>query len=179
MWGPTAGCPPPPPPPVLRSGALRRVGPHAVLGLALVLGAITVGSALAVTHHLRDEARDTSRLLGRVFAGLNDPRPDGATAALLDLAAQVRSLGIAIAVTTAEGRAAHLGADAERLERVAKRFERIGRPARREPVGLGAVAERVVTYFRPRLPTLANPVTLGLTAAGPGPMALGDPVLVE
>src|SRR5947199_179159 len=31
----------------------------------------------------------------------------------------------------------------------------------------------------PRLPTLANPVTLGLTAAGPGPMALGDPVLVE
>ncbi len=300
MWGPTAWCPPPPPPPVPRSGALRRVGPHAVLGLALVLGAITVGSALAVTHHLRDEARDTSRLLGRVFAGLNDPRPDGATAALLDLAAQVRSLGIAIAVTdtagriaamanaplprdadaaalrawiaeldavhapivqpgvgtihygplpvarrftvlallqgvlflclallsvwayrsqvgaardrlwvamaresahqlgtplmgltgwiayvrenpgtTAEELAAHLGADAERLERVAKRFERIGRPARREPVGLGAVAERVVTYFRPRLPTLANPVTLGLTAAGPGPMALGDPVLVE
>jgi len=31
----------------------------------------------------------------------------------------------------------HLEADAERLQRVAKRFERIGRPARREPVGLG------------------------------------------
>ena len=106
MWGPTAWCPPPPPPPVPRSGALRRVGPHAVLGLALVLGAITVGSALAVTHHLRDEARDTSRLLGRVFAGLNDPRPDAATAALLDLAAQVRSLGIAIAVTDTAGRIA-------------------------------------------------------------------------
>src|SRR5207249_1335252 len=73
----------------------------------------------------------------------------------------------------------HLEADAERLERVAKRFERIGRPARREPVGLGVLAERVVSYFRPRMPTLASPVTLALVATGPGPTALGDPVLVE
>jgi signal transduction histidine kinase len=73
----------------------------------------------------------------------------------------------------------HLEADAERLERVAKRFERIGRPARREPVALGAVAERVVGYFRPRLPTLANPVRLELTAGGAGPMVFGDPVLIE
>jgi len=75
--------------------------------------------------------------------------------------------------------AEHLQADAERLERVAKRFERIGRPARREAVGLGALAERVVSYFRPRLPTLASPVTLALRATGPGPTALGDPVLLE
>src|SRR5207249_11830522 len=45
----------------------------------------------------------------------------------------------------------HLEADAERLQRVARRFERIGRPSRRDPVGLGTVAERVVAYFRPRL----------------------------
>ena len=81
--------------------------------------------------------------------------------------------------TTAAELASHLQADAERLERVAKRFERIGRPARREPIGLGAVAERVVSYFRPRLPTLASPVTLSLAATGPGPTALGDSVLVE
>lgn len=73
----------------------------------------------------------------------------------------------------------HLAADAERLERVAKRFERIGRPARRESVGLGAAAERVVGYFRPRLPTLASPVRLELQAIGPGPVIQGDPVLVE
>jgi signal transduction histidine kinase len=73
----------------------------------------------------------------------------------------------------------HLEADTERLQRVARRFERTGRPARREPVGLGAVAERVVEYFRPRLPTLANPVGLTLRASGPGPTALGDPVLLE
>jgi len=36
-----------------------------------------------------------------------------------------------------------------------------------------------VSYFRPRLPTLASPVALALRATGPGPTALGDPVLVE
>ena len=282
------------------NGALRRAGPRAVVALALLLGGLSVGYAWVVARHLRDDARDTSRLLGRVFAGLNDPRPDAATNALLELAAQVRSLGVPIAVTDTAGHvtatanapaaaeadsvalrrwiaaldrvnapivqpgvgtihygplpaarrftalavlegavflglallavwayrsqvaaardrlwvamaresahqlgtplmsltgwiaylrenpgtplsdlADHLEADAERLERVAKRFERIGRPARREPVGLGAVAERVVSYFRPRLPTLTSPVTLALDAAGPGPTALGDPVLIE
>src|SRR5205823_9822316 len=283
-----------------RNAALRRAGPPVVAGLALLLGGITVWYAWVVARHLRDDARQTSTLLGRVFAGLNDPRPDAATNALLDLAVQVRSLGVPIAVTDTAGHvtatanapaaaeadsaalrrwiaaldgvsapivqpgagtihygplpaarrfmvlavlegavfvglallavwayrsqvaaardrlwvamaresahqlgtplmsltgwiayvrenpgtplselADHLQADAERLERVAKRFERIGRPARREPVGLGAVAERVVSYFRPRLPTLASPVTLALAAAGPGPTALGDPVLIE
>ena len=283
-----------------RNAALRRAGPPAVVGLALLLGAITVGYAWVVARHLRDDARQTSMLLGRVFAGLNDPGPDAATDALLDLARQVRSLSIAIVVTDTAGHitaldnapptvgtdtarlrawiaeldvenaplvqpgvgtihygagpaarrfagiaalegavllclavlaawayrsqvaaardrlwvamaresahqlgtplmsltgwiaylrenpgttgaelADHLQADAERLERVAKRFERIGRPARREPVGLGALAERVVSYFRPRLPTLASPVTLTLRATGAGPTALGDPVLLE
>jgi signal transduction histidine kinase len=73
----------------------------------------------------------------------------------------------------------HLEADAERLQRVAKRFERIGRPSRREPVGLGTVAERVVAYFRPRLPTLAHSVTITLSSPGAGPTATGDPVLIE
>ena len=37
----------------------------------------------------------------------------------------------------------------------------------------------MVSYFRPRLPTLASPVKLSLAATGPGPAARGDPVLVE
>lgn len=271
-----------------------------LLGLALVFGGLSAGYAWVVSRHLRQDARDTSRLLGRVFAGLNDPRPDAPAEALLELAQQVRALGIPIAVTDPAGNVTavdnapfppgtdtarvrawiarldalnpplvqpgvgeihygvppsaprfqglavlqgvvflclagvavwavrwrvtaardrlwvgmaresahqlgtplmslmgwidylrehpatpgaellpHLAADAERLERVAKRFERIGRPARREAVALGAVAERVVGYFRPRLPTLANAVRLELVASGAGPTALGDPVLVE
>jgi len=46
-------------------------------------------------------------------------------------------------------------------------------------VGLGAAAERVVAYFLPRLPTLANTVTIVLVSPGVGPTATGDPVLIE
>jgi signal transduction histidine kinase len=279
---------------------LRRAGPPALIAAALLFGVLSVGYAWVVGRHLRNDARETSRLLGHVFAGLNDPREGAAADALLALADEVRHLGIPIAVTDTSGRitaldnapfaanaseaeqrrwigeldrihepliqpgvgtihygalpaaraftglavlqgimflclvllavwamrervsaardrlwvamaresahqlgtplmsltgwidylrenpgtpgselVAHLEADAERLERVAKRFERIGRPARREPVGLGTVAERVVAYFRPRLPTLANSVTLTLTSRGAGPTATGDPVLIE
>jgi hypothetical protein len=77
------------------------------------------------------------------------------------------------------GLAEHLAADAERLDRVAQRFERIGNEAKREAVGLGAVADRVAGYFRPRLPRHANPITLTVQAAGSGPVVLGDPVLLE
>ena len=279
---------------------LRRAGPAALVGLALLFGALSVGYAWIVARHLRNDARETTRLFGRVFSGLNDPHEGAAAEALLNLAEEVRRLGIPIAVTDPSGRISaldnapfgpnaseveqrawiaqldrineplvqpgvgtihygavpsarrftglaalqgvvfvclallavwavrvrvgaardrlwvamaresahqlgtplmsltgwidylrenpgtpggdlvkHLQADAERLERVAKRFERIGRPARREPVGLGAAAERVVGYFLPRLPTLANTVSLALISPGTGPTATGDPVLIE
>ena len=282
------------------SGAVRRAGPIALVGLALTFGALSLGYAWIIARHLEEDARGTGRRLGLVFAGLNDPNPDAAVEVLLILAAEVRALGVPIAVTAPDGRVTasanaplgpdpdsaavsawiarldrvnppleqpgigtihygsvpvarqfaelaliqgavllclaavtvwafrwrvvaardrlwvamaresahqlgtplmsltgwigylrenpataagellpHLEADAERLERVAKRFERIGRPARREQVALGAVAERVVGYFRPRLPTLANAVRLDLVAGGAGPMVLGDPVLIE
>ena len=281
-------------------GALRRAGPPALIATTLLFGVLSLGYAWIVASHLRTDARETSHLLGRVFAGLNDPREGAAADALLALADEVRRLGIPIAVTDTSGRitaldnapfganasdtaqrqwiaeldrineplvqpgvgvihygalpaaraftglavlqavmflclmllavwamrelltaacdrlrvameresapplrtpltrptgwivslrenpgtpgselAAHLEADAERLERVAKRFERIGRPARRETVWLGTVAERVVAYFQPRLPTLANSVTMTLASRGAGPTATGDPVLIE
>jgi signal transduction histidine kinase len=75
--------------------------------------------------------------------------------------------------------AEHLSADAERLDRVAQRFERIGNPAKREPIGLGALADRVAGYFRPRLPRHANMIDLRVEAPGAGPTVLGDPVLLE
>ena len=284
----------------LPRGALRRAGPPALIAAALLFGVLSVGYAWIVARHLKSDARETSRMLGRVFAGLNDPRDGAAADALLELADEVRQLGIPIAVTDTAGRitaldnapfgaeatdatrrewiaeldrihppliqpgvgtihygalpaaraftglavlqgamflclvllavwamrervtaardrlwvamaresahqlgtplmsltgwidylrenpgtpaselVTHLEADAERLQRVAKRFERIGRPARREPVGLGTIAERVVAYFRPRLPTLAHSVTITLTSPGAGPTATGDPVLIE
>ena len=46
-------------------------------------------------------------------------------------------------------------------------------------VGLGALADRVAGYFRPRLPRRANPIELRLEAPGMGPMVVGDAVLLE
>ena len=62
---------------------------------------------------------------------------------------------------------------------MARRFERIGSPTGRKAIGLGALAGRVAEYFRPRLPRHANPIQLTVEAAGPGPMVLGDEVLLE
>ena len=75
--------------------------------------------------------------------------------------------------------AGYLTADLERLRRVAKRFERIGRPARHDRVGLGVLAERVAAYFEPRLPKHANRIHLAVQAPESGPTINADPVLIE
>jgi signal transduction histidine kinase len=75
--------------------------------------------------------------------------------------------------------AEHLDADAERLQRVAQRFERIGNPARRDPVALGALAEKVANYYRTRLPRHANAITVTVDAPRSGPVVAGDAVLLE
>ncbi|HKR56981.1 MAG TPA: hypothetical protein VJS20_11835, partial [Gemmatimonadales bacterium] len=66
----------------------RRAGPAALIGAALLFGALSVADAWVVASHFQDDARNTSRLFGRVFVGLSDPQPDAATGALLDLAAE-------------------------------------------------------------------------------------------
>ena len=81
--------------------------------------------------------------------------------------------------TPPEGLADYLSADAERLDRVAKRFERIGNPAHRDVIALGALADHVAGYFRPRLPQHANTIELRVEAAGSGPNVEGDPILLE
>ena len=72
----------------------------------------------------------------------------------------------------------HMEADLERLKRVAHRFERIGRPPHQELVNLGDLVDRVATYFRARVPTLAQRVTV--SASHQGDLVVhGDPVLLE
>jgi len=73
----------------------------------------------------------------------------------------------------------HMRADIERLDRVANRFERIGRERRREQVDLHALVDRIAAYFRARVPTLAHQVAIDVAATA-GPVAVtGDPVLLE
>lgn len=73
----------------------------------------------------------------------------------------------------------HMRGDIERLERIAHRFERIGRPPRRDPVDVHAAVERVVDYFRARVPTLATPVRFVVPEHDDGLTVPGDRVLLE
>ncbi len=73
----------------------------------------------------------------------------------------------------------HMDADLERLKRVANRFERIGRPPKMEKVDIGELVERVATYFRARVPTLAQRVTVASTGSDEPLVVSGYPVLLE
>jgi signal transduction histidine kinase len=73
----------------------------------------------------------------------------------------------------------HMESDIERLERVAHRFERIGRPPKRDPIDIGAIATHVVSYFQARVPTLANAIALTTIVPEQPITLLGDRVLLE
>jgi signal transduction histidine kinase len=73
----------------------------------------------------------------------------------------------------------HMRADLERLDRVAHRFERIGREPRRDAVDAQELAERIASYFRARVPKLSHAVTIDVSS-DEGPVRVrGDAVLLE
>lgn len=74
---------------------------------------------------------------------------------------------------------AHMRADLERLDRVAHRFERIGRERRREQVDLHALVDRITAYFGARVPTLAHRVAIDVAAHAEPVSVVGDAVLLE
>ena len=73
----------------------------------------------------------------------------------------------------------HMRADLERLDRVAHRFERIGRERRRDQVDLHALVDRITGYFRARAPTLAHQVAIDVAAHAEPVSVSGDVVLLE
>jgi len=73
----------------------------------------------------------------------------------------------------------HMRGDLERLDRVAHRFERIGREPKYEPLDVAEIVERVARYFQARVPTLANTIVIECTAAPDLHAVQGDPVLLE
>ncbi len=280
-------------------GDLRRAGPEIVLALVVVFAGVSLWQWWAIASHLRSQARDTSRIYGRITAAIADSSPGADTETLFTLVSDITASGIPMVVTDVTGRptavinlpfeadetdprvrdvvreldrqnapitvagvgelhygalpaarrltglavfqlgllatavavgiwayrtavgrdrerlwiamaresahqlgtplmsagawvdrlgdgvgsapeiAEHLRSDLERLHRVAQRFERIGRPARRDRVALGAVAERVAAYFAPRLPRHAHAVDVRVHAPETGPTIAGDAVLIE
>jgi signal transduction histidine kinase len=74
---------------------------------------------------------------------------------------------------------AHMRADLERLDRVAHRFERIGRDPRRDSVDAGALMERIAAYFRARVPKLSHAVHIDVEPPSAPVDVHGDAVLLE
>lgn len=75
--------------------------------------------------------------------------------------------------------AVHMRADLERLDRVAHRFERIGREVKRERLDVRALVDRVAQYFRARVPTLAHAIAVDVAHDGKAQTVEGDAVLLE
>jgi signal transduction histidine kinase len=73
----------------------------------------------------------------------------------------------------------HMRGDLDRLERVAHRFERIGRPPRQDPVDVRQLVDQVGGYFRARVPTLAHAVEIAASGGDEALLVHGDAVLLE
>ena len=138
---------------------------------SILIGMVLLAGAYALRTRGRADreqiwagmARESAHQLGTPLSSiggwielLQESEPDAMTAAALD----------------------HMEADLERLKRVAHRFERIGRPPRQESVDLAGLVDRVAAYFRARVPTLAQRVTV--TSSHQGDLVIqGDAVLLE
>lgn len=75
--------------------------------------------------------------------------------------------------------AGEMEADLDRLEKVSRRFEWIGRPVRREPVDVRSLLRGLERYVRVRLPKFGRGVELHMEAPVDLPQALGNAVLLE
>ena len=73
----------------------------------------------------------------------------------------------------------NMRADLSRLDRVAHRFERIGREPRREPVDIGILLQHIATYFRARAPHLSKAVEIDVAPPRDYLAVSADAVLVE
>jgi signal transduction histidine kinase len=73
----------------------------------------------------------------------------------------------------------HMRADVARLDRVSRRFERIGREPNLELINAGDSVERLAAYFRARVPTLANTIRIDSTVGEGLPTVRADTVLLE
>ena len=115
----------------------------------------------------------------RVWAGMARESAHQLGTPLSSLAGWIERLEDTAEDDASRATAAHMRADLERLDRIAHRFERIGREPRREPIDAGALLERIASYFRARVPRLAHPVTIEVDPQSTPVTVRGDAVLLE
>src|SRR5690242_2476863 len=115
----------------------------------------------------------------RIWAGMARESAHQLGTPLSSLAGWIELLEEQVEEPSTAAAAGHMRADLERLDRVAHRFERIGRDPKCESVDVTVLVDRVASYFRARVPTLANTISIDVTHEGTKATISGDPVLLE
>ena len=144
--------------------------------IPVVLASLLVFVFLAGLYTLRTRNRADRE---RVWAGMARESAHQLATPLSSLSGWLELLREQSVDSLSASAIAHMEGDLERLQRVSHRFERIGRPPRRDVVDLGALVVRVGNYFQARVPTLAHRVTI-VASGGNEPLTIeGDEVLLE
>jgi len=145
----------------------------------LQVGALTgvlVAAVYVIRHNLRTEreriwaamARESAHQLATPLSSLEG------WVEILRLPADERE-----ALTSLPDITAEIEVDLDRLEKVSRRFEWIGRPVRREAINVPVLMRTLDRYVRVRLPQLAGGVDLQMDSAPEMPPVLGNAVLLE
>ncbi|CAN5807942.1 hypothetical protein BH23GEM6_BH23GEM6_20260 [soil metagenome] len=151
---------------------LRWIPWFQVGALACLLGA----AAYMVRHNQRVEreriwatmARESAHQMGTPLSSM------AGWVEILRLPPEEREEMASLPVVSAE-----MEADLDRLEKVARRFEWIGRPVRRDAVDVRALLRTLERYVRVRMPQLARGVELELDIVETLPPVQGNAVLLE
>jgi signal transduction histidine kinase len=157
-------------PPLIRR--LRWIPWLQVGALACLLG----GAAITLRHNQRVEreriwatmARESAHQMATPLSSL------AGWVEILRLPPEEREIMASLPAVTAE-----MESDLERLEKVSRRFEWIGRPVRWEAVDLRGVLRTLERYVRVRMPQLAQNVELHVEVEEGLPPVRGNPVLLE
>ncbi|MGH7619899.1 MAG: sensor histidine kinase, partial [Gemmatimonadaceae bacterium] len=168
-------------PPIVDSliGKVYYGDPPVVRGLRVIpllqalTAAILVFAGLFIIRTRHDAARE------RLWAGMARESAHQLGTPLSSLAGWIELMEERANDDGSQAAVSHMRGDLDRLDRVAHRFERIGREPKHEALDVAAIVEHVATYFRSRVPTLANTVAVESNVATDLPAVFGDPVLLE
>jgi signal transduction histidine kinase len=168
-------------PPVIDSlmGRVYYGDPPVVEGLRIIpiLQAVTAAILLLAGFYILRTRHDAAR--ERLWAGMARESAHQLGTPLSSLSGWVELMEERATDDSTHAAVGHMRGDLERLDRVAHRFERIGREPKLEPVNVGEIVNRITRYFQARVPTLANTIVVEASVAPDLPAVSGDPVLLE
>ena len=168
-------------PPVVDSliGEIHYGNPPIVKWLRII-PALQAGSALilllAAVYNVRTRGNAERE---RVWAGMARESAHQLGTPLSSLSGWIELLEERGADERTQSALTQMRADLLRLDRVAHRFERIGRDPRRDTVDVASLVDRLGNYFRQRVPTLKHAVTIEIVPPEGPFTVLGDAVLLE